>query len=214
MATARHPQVVIKVNEKNFPALLAKAKIIYAALLAAAATFMNPLPLLPALLILIEALDAAMTAAATRGKGLAAARDLKADAVASALESERAMVQVLVDQNPQQAQALAELAGMTLADIGVHVKALLALTQGTQPGIVNAEANFTLLKQGRGKAKKTTVNWRYTLDGGKTFVLSSTPVARTVFTGIPAASTVGVQVCITDSGGTTEWSQVVSITLH
>jgi hypothetical protein len=76
-----------------------------------------------------------------------------------------------------------------------------------------AKANASLLKQGRRRA--TTYNWRYTADGGKTWVVApSTPVAHTTFTGLAPLTVYGVQVCITDATGTTAWSDTATIVVH
>jgi hypothetical protein len=211
MATLRHPLVSLRIARRNFPAMLASSKTISNAVTAAGATFVTLTPSTTTVNNQIQALDLAQQAALTHGKGLAAARDLKADALMTSLESWRAGVQVLVDANPEQAQALAELAGMFIAGVGARSKPVLALELGTQSGVVEADANLTLLKKGRGKAKKTTINWRYNVNGAATYVSSSTPLASTVFSGLTPLTTLGVQVCITDADGTTEWSQAVTI---
>jgi hypothetical protein len=88
-----------------------------------------------------------------------------------------------------------------------------SLDPGT--GAVRAKAHAAVLKQGRGKGKATTFNWRVTPDGGKTWVgAPSTPTAHTSFTGLTPLTTYGVEVCITDTGGTTAWSQTVTILVH
>ena len=212
MSYPMHPKVVLKVSRKKVPALLQKSKAVYNAMSAASSTFTNCNPALPVLLGLVQAYDTAAQAATTRGKGLAAARDLKGDALASALESERCSVQILIDDNPEQAQTLAELAGMNVATVTTRAKALLAVTLGIVSGTVTLVASRKLLKQGRGKAPLTIINWRYTPDGGKTFIqVPSTPTVKTTITGLAANVLHGFQVCLTDSAGTTDWSPVVSV---
>jgi hypothetical protein len=191
--------------------LQAKSKAVYNAMVAAETTFTAPNPPMPTLLLLIQALDAAQEAVATKGKGLVAARNLKANALISGLESERSYVQALVDANPEQGQALAELASMGLAKVRTRTKPLLALALVMPSGTVAAKANLSLLTQGRGKGKKTTINWRCSSDGGQIYSSHSTPLAHTTFTGLTPMSTVAAQVCITDANGTTDWSQPVSI---
>jgi hypothetical protein len=204
MATLRHPQVTMRINRKKIPNLLARAKVINNAVTEAAATFTALTPAPSAVLLQIQQLDLAQQAVGTH--------DLKADALMTSLESWRSGVQILVDANPEQAFALAELAGMSIANVGVHAKPLLAVKLGQQSGAVVVEANLGILKQGRGKAKKRTLNWRYTTNGGTSYASAqSTPVASTVLTGLTPLTIVGVQVCITDSNGTSEWSQVVTL---
>jgi hypothetical protein len=124
-------------------------------------------------------------------------------------------VQTLVDASPELAQHLAELAGMRILAHNPHPKPLLGLSLGQPTGIIVARANAKLLKQGRSKRLATTYNWRTTADGGKTWMVApSTPVAHTTFSGLAPLTTYGVEVCITDSAGTTAWSDTATIVVH
>jgi hypothetical protein len=214
MATLHHPRVVLRIHRKDIPDLLGKAKGVYNGLIANVAIFPSPSPSLPVLLGLITALDAAEQNVRTNVKGAAAARDLKADALISGLDSERGMVQLLVDANPEQAAHLAGLAGMEIKVVGQHVKEpVVATPVAGQPGAVDVKAHAALLKQGRGKARKTQFNWRATTDGGKTyFGQHSTPIAHTTFTGLALNVEHAFEVSITDSAGTTEWRQTAKKT--
>src|SRR5580704_18325846 len=87
MATLRHPLVSLRIARRNFPAMLASSKTISNAVTAAGATFVTLTPSTTTVNSQIQALDLAQQAALTHGKGLAAARDLKADAVMTSLES-------------------------------------------------------------------------------------------------------------------------------
>jgi hypothetical protein len=204
---------VLKIDVKDVPELQTKGWGVYNGLHDNASTFTAPNPTLAVLLGLLQALD---TAQQRKGGGTSATkdRDLKARAVYEALESERGMVQTLVNNSPEQAEYLAKLAGMEIAGVGDHVKEIIKITpQGTGTGNVKAEAHLALLKAGRGKAKKTQVNWRATADGGKTyFQQHSTPVAHTTFTGLALNVEHGFEVSITDSAGTTDWSQTIKYT--
>jgi hypothetical protein len=210
-----HGRVAIGENRHDIPAFLTRATTIHDAMTAAASTFTSPLPPMATLLSLIQAATTAQQAAATRASGLAAARNVKLADLASALASECAYVQTLVDAAPGQGQQLAELAGMRFVVRKAAQKPLLALSLGEPSGIVRASAHAALLKQGRGKGATTFYNWRYTPDGGKTWVIApSTPVARATFTGLTPLTSYGVQVCITDTAGTTAWSDTVTIIVH
>jgi hypothetical protein len=210
-----HPRVVLAVPRGRIPILLARANEIHNAMVAAASTFSAPVPPMPTLAGFIQVVDGAQQAAVTRGKGLAATRDLRAVDLINALGSERGYVQTLVDAAPEQAAHLAGLAGMSIWSPPSRVKPLLGLTLVQPPGTVVAQANAGLLKQGRAKDKVTLYNWRYTADGGKTYVNApSTPLARATLSGLTALATYGVQVCATDADGTTAWSQTVSILVH
>jgi hypothetical protein len=49
-------------------------------------------------------------------------------------------------------------------------------------------------------------------DGGKTWTaVRSTSNARANLSGVTPATTIGVEVCISDSHGTAEWSQMVTL---
>jgi hypothetical protein len=209
------PRVVLDAPTSNVPVMLTRANTIHDAMTAASSTFTAPQPAMATLLSLIQATTAAQQAATTRAKGLAAIRDVKVADLASALKSELAYVQTLVDASPEQGQQIAQLAGMRLKVVAPAIKPLLALSLGEPAGVVKAEAHAALLKQGRGASRRTVYNWRYTPDGGKTWIVApSTPVARTTLTGLAALTSYGVQVCITDTAGTTAWTDTVTIVVH
>jgi hypothetical protein len=215
MKTQIHPMVVLGAPRDDVPTLTARGNLIHNAMAAAASTFVTPVPSMPALASLIQALDAAQQAAMTRAKGLAATRNLKASDLADALDSERAYVQSLVNAAPEQASHLAELAGMSIRTRRAFTKPVLALSLDPATASVHARAYAAALKAGRGKSRSTTYNWRISADGGKTWVLApSTPLARTTFPGLAPLTTYGVEVCITDVSGTTAWSQMVTILVH
>jgi hypothetical protein len=210
-----HNRVVLAAPRTKVPAMLAKANAIHDAMTAASSTFNAPMPPMATLLSLIQATTTAQQATTTRTAGAAATRNVKVTDLANALESERAYVQTLVDASPELAQHLAELAGMHLLAHKPHAKPLLGLKLGQPTGAIVAKANASLLKQGRSKKLATTFNWRYTADGGKTWVVAqSTPVAHTTFTGLVPLTTYGVEVCITDTVGTTAWSDTATIVAH
>jgi hypothetical protein len=195
--------------------MLARANAIHDAMTAASSTFTAPMPPMATLLSLIQAATTAQQATTTRGTGLVATRNVKVVDLASALESERAYVQTLVDASPELAQHLADLAGMRILAHNPHPKPLLGLSLGQPTGIIVAKANASLLKQGRSKKLATTYNWRYSADGGKTWVVApSTPVVHTTFTGLAPLTTYGVEVCITDTAGTTAWSDTATLVVH
>jgi hypothetical protein len=210
-----HGRVSLDTNQSNVPAFLRRANTIHDAISAASSTFPAPVPSMPALLTLIQVATAAQQATATRARGLASTRNGKIVDLANALASERAYVQGLVDASPAQGAEIAELAGMRLVIPNRAAKPLLALSLGQPSGIVRASAHAALLKQGRGAQRATTYNWRFTPDGGKTWIAApSTPVARAVLTGLAPLTSYGVQVCITDTAGTTAWTDTATIVVH
>jgi hypothetical protein len=215
MQTVYRFRPVTKLKKTSAKALSPQAHAIHDGMAAFPNLFGNCNPLLPALLLLITNYDAAQQVVTrTKATGTAALRDNARDAMCTGIELERVYVLSLCDANPEQAQALILAAGMHVAAIGDHSKALLAaLLVPGQPGTVTLKANRKLLTAGRG-TKLSQINWRYTLDGGKTYVTSTTPNVKTTLTGLPSMTMAGFQVCITDSKGTTEWCPMVSILVH
>jgi hypothetical protein len=148
--------------------------------------------------------------------GTTAARDVHRDLLWDAMHTERAYVQSLVTTDTGRGVLLIQNAGLVVATINPHQKALLTLAQGSQPGTIDCEANVGLLV-GVGTLKPNQYrffNWQYTLDG-KTFVsMPSTAGCRTTLTGLTPLTTVGVRVSLTNMQETGAWSQVVSILVH
>jgi hypothetical protein len=210
-----HGRVSLDTTQNKVPAFLVRANTIHDAMSAAASTFTAPVPSMPALLSLIQVATAAQQATATRARGLASTRNGKIVDLANALATERAYLQGLVDASPEQGARIAELAGMRLVIAKRAIKPLLALSLGEPSGIVRASAHAALLKQGRGAQRATTYNWRFTPDGGKTWIAApSTPVARTLLTGLAPLTSYGVQACITDTRGSTAWTDTATIVVH
>ena len=87
-------------------------------------TFANPTPALSVLTGLLNTLTTCQTAALTKGRGTASARDAQWLLVVSAFDQELAYVQVLADAagGPDQAIAIFQLAGMTYEKAHVQPK--------------------------------------------------------------------------------------------
>ncbi len=209
------PDAFTKLKKRNTKVLLAQLYAIYNGMFNSPLLFPNCTPTLAAFLLLIQALDQQeQVVARTKATGAAQVRNAKRDDACVAAEQERAYVLSLCHANPEQAQALILAAAMHVAAIGDHSKALLSvLLVAGQPGVVNLKGNRKLLTAGRG-AKRTQINWRYTVDGGKTFVTSNTPLVHTTITGLPSGVMVGFQASVTDSKGTSDWCPMVSVLIH
>ena len=83
---------LVRGPQEQLAGVLARAKAMYAAIVAAVASFPNPTIAMAVFLALIQALDAAQDATASRAKGLATMRNTKRNAVWTAMESLRAYV--------------------------------------------------------------------------------------------------------------------------
>ncbi len=150
-------------------------------------------------------------------KGAVPARETKRDNLWAGLGSERGCVQILCDANPEQADSIATSAGMQLKQHSSPDQKILTGVLTTTKGSVALKASLKLLiamlPSVKGQGGKRTILWRYTLDGGKTFVnADSTPFITTVISGLPLGTDVGFEVALKDRRGTTNWSQ--TFTLH
>ncbi len=167
-----------------------------------------------AFLALIQALDAAQQAAASRGKGLATLRNTKRDAVWTAMESLRTYVQGLADSmTAENAAALIESAGLLVAGKASFAKPILQAKLTTTPGVVHLIANAKLLL-GK-KSRNATFNWTWSSDGGKTWnIVPSTPLADTLIANLTPLTQYQFKVSVTVSRTTGAWTDPVGLLVH
>jgi len=212
---SNRPKASFGTPKVNALGVLARAKIMYAAILAAVASFPNPTVAMAAFLVLIQALDAAQQAATSRAKGLATIRNTKRDLVWTAMESLRIYVQGLADiVTPENAAALIELAGLLVAPKATHQKPILQAKLTTTSGVVHVFANAKLLLGGK-KSKSVTFNWAWSSDGGKTWnTVPSTPLADTLIPNLTPQTQYQFRVCVTVSRVTGAWTDAVAIWVH
>jgi hypothetical protein len=174
MSKPSKPKPSLGVGIANVPGVLTRAGIMQVAILAAAALF----PALPvtmaAFLLLIQAAAAAQTAAETRAKGLAAARDVKVEALWTAMLALKTYVAGLATQlDATSATSLIQAAGLLVAETAVHTKMLLTATYVPATGIVHVAVNALLLIGGRTR-KRTTFTYSWSGDGGTTWTAGVT----------------------------------------
>ena len=156
----------------------------------------------------LDALYAAQATALTRAKGTAATRDLKKKAVVDDLNGLKAGVQLVMNQNPQQAAAIAESAGMWEKKPGARWKAALAARMGVAPGEVLVRAKKV---PGRGIAYE----WQCSSDGGKTWIgMGTTTVADTSALGLTVGTTYQFRFRTTLKKKTGDWSDSISFVVH
>ena len=179
------------------------------------ALFPLPNPSVSAVQGQVGVVGKAEVVAATRAKGAAAARNVQRTILVGMLEAWVTYVQGIADTSPSPDQAVSTIlaAGLLVALVGQHNKAILAVTLGPQPGTVALSANAAALTGG--SQKKSFFNWQSTIDG-KTFVnMPSTPKAKTTLANLTPLSTYGFRVSVTNSDGVAgEWSQIVSLVVH
>jgi hypothetical protein len=212
MATIRRARTALNIDRNNTASVMAKTKEMNAGIGGHPGLFGTPSPALAAIMAQAAVVDAAEVLAGTKAKGTAAARNVQRSILVGMLEASCGYVQIQADNasTPAEAEATIKAAGLDVAGVASHEKAVLTATQGAVNGTVALDANATTLKAaGR---RKTFFNWQYTADGGKTFVtLPSTPKSKTLVMGLTALSTYGFRVSVTNSDGIPgEWSQIVT----
>jgi hypothetical protein len=203
-------RVILNADREDTSEVLAAGRSMRDGYLGDPKTFLSPNPP-PALLdTLITTLDTAQQATKMRTRGAAAARDLARNALWDALQTGRTFVQVLVNQNPEQAETIVQAVSLYLAAPYARDKPLLAATQEVAGGPVALDANATLLRGEHKKGVAVTYHWRHSLDRGKSWILDeSTPHATTEISGLPADTEVWVEVRATHGKDKGEWSHPV-----
>jgi hypothetical protein len=158
---------------------MSRAKIMYAAILAAIAGFPSLPITMAAYLLLIQAAETAQTASASRGKGLATVRNTKVTTLWNAMHALRIYVQGLADElDHQNASALILSAGLVISGVPQHVKDLFVVKLDTTANVVHLILNA---KAFLGATHKRVVfYWQMSSDNGKSWVsLPSTGYAHT-----------------------------------
>jgi hypothetical protein len=210
-------RVILGLDREDFPGLLTGSKTIHSKMSENAALFPAPNPSMAVLGAQIDEFDQSHQAViVTKAKGMTGARGVKRDILWSSLETQRAYVQSLIDASPELAASYAEAAGMRIAAPPSHDKPILQGKLTSKQGTVALIANASLLVgPGGGKAKHRTYLWRWSSDGGKTFVnAEASPVAHTDVDDLPLNTNVSFEVAVKDSDGTGEWSQIVTVFMH
>ena len=203
-------------KKTNAPDVIAGARRIYTSCNGDAARFSSLAATLVTFLAALISLEAAEEVATrTKARGSASARDVKINELWTLIEGLLKAVQALADASPEQAVALIEASGFKVAETPVHAKAILDVALHPEPGTAVLKANAKLLKAGRGKARSTQFNWRFCAKGAEMYTNApSTPIATCAIMGLTPGIEHEFQVCITDSQGTTEWSQAASIVVR
>ena len=176
--TNSHPRASLGVERNNAPGVISRANIMYVAILAAIATFTAAPIAMPALLLLIEAAQAAQTASASRAKGLAAVRNTKITPLWNAMILLRSYVQGLVEQlDHAGGVALINQAGLVVGGVGAYVKKLFVAELDATANVVHLVLNA---KAFLGPThKQVTFHWQISSDGKTWTSIPSTPHAAT-----------------------------------
>jgi len=213
MASFRRLRAVLGINKNDHPALLQKGKAVHHGLSERPDIFVTPNPTLVILLGKVQGHEQSQQLAETRVKGSIAARDVKAAELVTALETARAYVQAIADENPEQAQAIIEAASMTVADVSGYKKPLLEAKQDVPSGPVRVRVNVGELTADA--SGKIVFEWQSTSDGGLTWSGPvMTPYGHMDFEGLTPLHTYGVRVRFSDLKGAHAWSQTLTFVVR
>jgi hypothetical protein len=208
------PKPSFGVGRTNVPGVLARAGLMEAAIMLAAALFPSLPIAMPAFLLLIQAAAAAQSAAATRAKGLASLRDTKVDALWTAMQSIKTYVAGLASAlDATAATSLIESAGLLVAAHAKHTKMLLSATYVPATNIVYVSVNALLLI-GKRTSKKTTFTYSWSADGGKTWSAGVTTAYASLEVPALPPGTYLFRVFATVGRDPGEPTQAVSLTIH
>jgi hypothetical protein len=215
MSTVRKARVVLKANKKKPAFFLAICQAILAGITAHQNLFQN-LPITLAILqAQIKALDDYQQQARRRIPGAAAQRNTALDTVDVSIQALVKYVQGLVTASPEQAETLAQAAGMKLAAVPNRSKPVLAAKQKDgQSGVVYLVANVSALIGNGKKRGQSFLSWQFSLDGKVWTSVPSTPYGKTTITGLTALTTYLFRVSFTDKNGEGAWSQALSFLVH
>jgi hypothetical protein len=215
MSTVRKARVVTKAQKSKPAFFLAVCQAILAGITAHQNLFPNLPVTLAVLQAQIQALDSWQQQARRRIPGAAAQRNQALEALDVSVQALVAFVQGLVSAAPEQAETLAQAAGMKLAAAPNRSKPILAAKQKDgQSGVVYLAANVTLLTVGGKKRGQSFLSWQLSLDGKVWTSVPSTPYGKTTITGLTALTTYQFRVALTDKNGEGAWSQALSFLVH
>jgi hypothetical protein len=206
MATNNTPKVhVVLKKPRAVTGIISMAQAIEAAMSANATTFPSPTPTMTQFASDISALVAAESAARTRAKGAAQTRNAKLLVVVTDVNQERAYVEAVANANPGNAAAIVGSAGLELRKPSVRSKNDVNVKQSSTSGTVNVTAKV-------GSLKRSSHEWEYSTDGGKTWVTTTpTTQAKTTIGGLTPQTTVLVRTRAITPTGPTTWTDPASL---
>jgi hypothetical protein len=211
----RRTRGILDILRRDAVGALERAKLMDKGLTDNTGLFPDPNPALPVFKDQIAATDKAQVLVGTRGKGMAAARDVQLGLLVGMMTSELVYIQSVADAgNPDKAVSILHAGGVEIAAFALHDKAILAVTGGPVPGSVVLVANAGALL-GDDRRRGHFFNWEYTTDGKAFLAMPPTPAAKTTLSGLTPLTTVGFRVAVTTTKGiTSAWSQVVDHLVH
>jgi hypothetical protein len=212
MSAAPMPRATFGTTRKKIVAVLARAQVIYDALLAAAAILGTPPITAAVFLALINAVVTAQQNVTAKVRGAATLRNT----LWTAMGVLRSYYQSMADtMTAEGAAALIEAAGLVVGRMPVHHKALFTATLTPTPGMVLLVANATALRGNGASRARITFNWQWSSDGGVTWHdVRSTAYATTDLPGLTLMTNYSFRVSVTIAKVVGPWSQAVSLLVH
>jgi len=166
-------------------------------------SFPSPTPPLATVTNDISALDTAEALALGRGKGTAAARDVKKAVVIRDLQQLRFYVQTVADNDPEHSASIISSAGMSVRQITRRQRQQMNVEQGAASGIVALIAAVA--------ARKALYQWAWSIDQRAWTLLPPTFLSKTTAHGFTAGTTYYFRYQVVTRAGVGDWSQIVSL---
>jgi hypothetical protein len=165
--------------------------------------FPSPNPPLATVTAALNTLDTTETAALTKAKGTAEARNAALGTVKTLLRQEEAYVQQVADGSGDQAETIIASAGMAVRKVTPRQKQVFHAVQ---------DVSGTIVLFGDVTPGASAYNWQMSPDGKTFTALPTTSKARTGVTGLtPGVVYYFRHEPVLKKGMAAEWSQVISI---
>jgi hypothetical protein len=202
MTTATHHTLVALNLSTHVPDVIKQGRAIVAAM-TGNASLPSPNPALAAVSTALDELDAAETAALTKAKGTAEARDAALAKVKKLLRQLEAYVQLVADGSGDQAEPIIVSAAMSVRKVTPRQKQVFEAVQSVSGSVIL----FGVVV-----ANASAYNWQMSPDGKTWTSLPTTSKAKTTVAGLTPATTYYFRhEPVLRKGGAAEWSQTISI---
>jgi hypothetical protein len=202
MATSTHHVLVALNLSTHVPDIVKQGHAIVAAM-TGNASFPGPNPPLATVTAALNVLDTTETAALTKAKGTAEARNAALVTVKTLLRQEEAYVQQIADGSGDQAETIIASAGMAVRKVTPRQKQVFHAVQ---------DVSGTVVLFGEVAEGASAYNWQMSTDGKTFTALPTTSKAKTAVTGLTAGTIYFFRhEPVLKKGVAAEWSQVISI---
>ena len=214
------PRPAVGLRRDNIPKLIAGSELVQTKFATNTAELLDP-PVSPATFGMQIADLKAKHLATKTNKAAVPAREASANVVWATVKGLCGFTLQRCYASPEQASMIIASSGFKEAGVGKREKEILALFLTTNPGEIRCEANASKLRVRRSARRGTVTSTGGTASSARRSpapsppsprrgsTTTSTPVTRTLITGIAPLTYVAVQVAVKDSTGLGAWSQSV-----